>query len=742
MVKCKISGFNKKNMEKYHVNVLKIKSRWAIIWVLIGCFWILIQTTIAQSEIDINKQFRPPAIPLVVCDPYFSTWSLQNHLYDGGTKHWTEKNHRMSGAITIDGNCYRFMGLSESGLAPIQQESLAVQATQTIYKFCEHGIELTLTFLTPALLEDLDVYARPITYVDFAIESIDAKNHSVKLYVDVSGQWAVNLPDQHVVWSRKEIGKKVPLTVMQMGSEEQPILLKKGDDLRIDWGYFYLATTQSKEVSTSIASAEVALSQFQEKGTLPPQIDHRMPRAANDDTPVMAYVWNPEDVTPGTLRSQHIILAYDDVYSIQYFQKNLQPYWRRNGMSIDELLAVSETQYKQLTNKCNQFDEQLENDARQAGGVHYAKMCELVYRQCLGAHKLVIDGNNTPLYFSKECFSNGCIATVDVTYPTAPFFLYFNRTLLKGQLIPIFTYAASDAWPHVFAPHDVGIYPHANGQMYGETQSEGQMPVEESGNMLIMTAGICKFDGNTDFAEKYWDLLTKWAEYLRNNGLDPINQLCTADMFGQMPHNADLSLKAIIGLGGYALMAEMMGKDDIANTYQKIAKDYAEKWQVMARDEKWNTRLTFDQPGTWGMKHNLVWDRVLGLNLFPETLGEGEIKTYYVQSNKYGFPCDNRTQTSLLDWAVWCACLAQNQQDFIELTTSFYEYANETPDRIPLSDWFFTTNGNRRGFQARSVVGGIFMRFLAPSTSGVPQVITDELRNARKQYIEKPQDKM
>jgi hypothetical protein len=407
-------------------------------------------------------------------------------------------------------------------------------------------------------------------------------------------------------------------------------------------------------------------------------------------------------------------------------------------MSIDELLTVSEEQYEQLTDKCKQFDEQLASDARQAGGVYYAKMCELVYRQCLGAHKLVADGSGTPLYFSKECFSNGCIATVDVTYPTSPFFLYFNRTLLKGQLIPIFTYAASDVWPHDFAPHDVGTYPHANGQVYNGTRLEGQMPVEESGNMLIMTAGICKFDGNTDFAEKYWDLLTEWAEYLRDNGLDPVNQLCTADMFGHMTHNADLSLKAIVGLGGYALMAEMMGKQDIAHTYRQIAKDYAEKWQVMAADEKWNTRLAFDQPGTWGMKHNLVWDRVLGLNLFPDSLGKGEVKTYYVQSNKYGFSCDNRTQTSLIDWAVWCTCLAQNQQDFIELTKPFYDYANETPSRIPLSDWFFVTNGNRQGFQARSVVGGIFMRFLAPSTPGVSQVITDELRSLREQYIKNP----
>src|SRR6202007_3070704 len=109
-----------------------------------------------------------------------------------------------------------------------------------------------------------------------------------------------------------------------------------------------------------------------------------------------------------------------------------------------------------------------------------------------------------------------------------------------------------------------------------------QMPVEESGNMLILMAVLAKVEGNADFSVKYWPQLTKWAEYLKEKGLDPENQLSTDDFAGHLAHNANLSIKAILALGSFSMLAEMTGHKQEAVEYRATAEQFAKKWQDLA----------------------------------------------------------------------------------------------------------------------------------------------------------------
>ena len=408
------------------------------------------------------------------------------------------------------------------------------------------------------------------------------------------------------------------------------------------------------------------------------------------------------------------MLAYDDLYAIEYFQRHERAWWKRKGAGIADLLRDARQQHDSLAERGAAFDTELMADLRSAGGEKYARLAALAYRQTLAAHKLVADADGSALFFPKENFSNGCIATVDVIYPSSPFTMLFSPRLLQAQLQPVMDYARMDRWPWPFAPHDLGTYPLANGQVYGggERTETNQMPVEESGNMLLMVAALARVQGNAAFAEKYWPQLSKWAQYLKEKGLDPENQLSTDDFAGHLAHNANLSIKAILALGAYGLLADMTGRKQEAALYRQTAEEFAKKWIGLAAEGD-HYKLAFDQAGTWSQKYNLVWDKLLGLNLFPAEVTRKEISFYKTKLNRYGLPLDNRKDYTKLDWVVWTATLADNMSDFEAIVNGPYQFANDSPSRVPLTDWYDTMTGKQQGFQARSVVGGLFVKMLA-----------------------------
>lgn len=230
--------------------------------------------------------------------------------------------------------------------------------------------------------------------------------------------------------------------------------------------------------------------------------------------------------------------------------------------------------------------------------------------------------------------------------------------------------------------------------------------------MLLMTAALVKIENKTDYALKYWPLLQRWAEYLKEKGLDPENQLCTDDFAGHLAHNANLSVKAILALRSYAYMCEVTGKKAEALLYKKTSEEFAGKWVAMADDGD-HYRLAFDKPGTWSQKYNLVWDKILGFSLFPPDVARKEMAFYKKSQLAYGLPLDNRREYTKLDWVLWTATLADTAGDFAALVDPVFDWLNKTPSRVPLTDWYWTNSGKQTGFQARPVVGGVLVKMLA-----------------------------
>ena len=679
-------------------------------WLLIGGFSI---------DLAVARTLRPPAVPLATCDPYFSVWSFTDKLTESDTRHWTGARQALTSLIRIDGQTYRLMGATPATIPALPQAGLEVLPTRTLYEFEGAGIHVSLTFMTPMLPWDLEWLSWPVTYLSWKLRSTDGKEHQASVYYDNSAELVVDSTDEAVTWSHEQVGS---LAVMRMGTQSQPVLATSGDDRRIDWGYLCVAVPAAQMSQQVIAEESSAQNLFATSGSLPKQYDARMPRAASDQMPVMAVAFGPIDVRRAPTE-RRLFLLYDDIYSIELLHRRLRPYWRRNGADAKALLRHAEEDHADLQLRCEAFDRDLIQDLTRIGGEKYAELGALSYRETFAASKIAAAPDGAPLFFEKENFSDGSISTPDVLHPQCPVLLLFNPKLLQASLVPILQYVTSPQWKFPFAPAQLGTYPLANGQTYGggEKSEEGQQPVEESGDMLIMLGALAKTLGNAEFAVQYWPVVTGWAEYLKEQGLDPAKQLCTDDFAGPSAHNANLSLKTVEALGAYSLLCKMKGDEIQAVAYRETAEEFARQWIEMAQDGD-HFRMTFDAPGTWSQKYNLVWDKLLGLNLFPEAIARQEVAFYKKLLLPFGLPLDGRKPYTKLDWEVWCASLAESSVDFQALMSPVYEFVDKSPSRVPMADWYWATDGkqvqyrNRRGdeigFQARPVVGGVFMKVL------------------------------
>ncbi len=636
-------------------------------------------------------EFRPSAIPLITCDPYFSVWSFADTLTDDATRHWTGRRAGMVGMLLVDGTPYRFLGRVEPNdfhyfayeAEALHQTSLRVLPTATVAVMENEIVELTLTFRTPLLLDDPALLSRPVSYLSYSLRFKDGCEHKATLYFDITPEHCVSDNGSRVCYEKTALGYRV-------GRVEQKPLNRSGDDVTIDWGYLHLAHPEAK--LSNLARRE----HLSRRKSLSPIVIEPGEYTAHNYVTLAVETEEREGV---------ITLAYDDLgKSIRYFDEELPAYCMADGATFDEILADSVKNYASYTARAERFDAEMTEEMRRYGD-GYAEIGALVYRQAIAAHKPVKSEKDGLLFLSKECFSNGCIATLDVTYPSIPLFLRYNTAFVRGMMAPIFRYAASEEWCYDFAPHDCGQYPLATGQVYGKREGkllyEMQMPVEECGNALLTVAAVCFREGSDAYAREHEEILTAWAEYLLRAGYDPENQLCTDDFAGKLARNCNLTVKAIVALGAYGKLLGIQAYTDAAH---EMAARFVE-------DAKGGlgTTLTFDGGDTWSLKYNLVWDKLFSLGLFPEELYDGEVARYRAEMRPYGIPLDSRKTYTKLDWEMWTTALTDDPAYRAEVVAAIRRFVCESPCRVPVSDWYETTDARQVNFQNRTVLGGFFI---------------------------------
>lgn len=384
-----------------------------------------------------------------------------------------------------------------------------------------------------------------------------------------------------------------------------------------------------QDVDHECGTSSVLRNEFAQKGNLRNQVDREF-RSIMDEEPVFAFSKTFElgnGSRPGSTRSKD-----SAVFTIAHFQDpvvqyasargvtNMRPLWKSYFFSDADLIRFHYNDFRQAWKLAQNYSDQLAIDAYKSGSSSYVDIVALSARQVLGATSFSGTPDN-PLIFLKEISSNGNCQTVDVIFPSAPFFMYTNPRWLAYLLEPLIEHQLSGQYPNKYSMHDLGYhFPNQTG--HGDGNDE-YMPVEECGDMLIMglalvnslkytneedsqslwaPAGGMEYESdNTESAfpltalvthdgithvddswgggvkgtkqaakwlRKSYPLWRQWTGYLVEFSLEPHNQLSTDDFAGWLALQTNLALKGIIGIKAMSEMAAVIGNDKDVKYYK------------------------------------------------------------------------------------------------------------------------------------------------------------------------------
>ncbi|KAH7929420.1 DUF1793-domain-containing protein [Leucogyrophana mollusca] len=660
--------------------------------------------------------FNPASVPLAVRTPYLSAWLPQGAgtaLNGAWPQFWTGSTLGWAGYVRVDNTTYTFMGApTVAGAEAATQKSVEFTSTQSIFVMTAGPVDLTANFLSPVEPTDLVKQSTPFSYLSLSAVSTDGGSHSVSIYTDISAEWASGDDTQTVNWTSTTTGDILTHQVML---EDQQIYTEYSD--HIQQGAVYYSTPNTVSATYQTGQDIVVRAQFIDNGLLANTLDTNF-RAVSDDWPVFAYAHDlgtvsstasaPLLFTVGLVRDPAIqYIIADDVY------QDRSIYFWSAFSSVADLITSFMGDYFAALGRAQAFDAKVQSDAS-AISSDYAGIVALSVRQAFGALELTLskssDGSwNTTdiLMFLKEISSDGNVNTVDVIMPAWPILLYTNPTLGKYLLLGLFEYQATGQYPNKWAVHDLGAsYPKAIGHNDGNDEP---MPLEECGNMLIMTLSYTQKSGDNSIISTYTDLLNQWTGYLVDEALIPANQISTDDFAGALANQTNLAIKGVVGIQAMSVISGMLGDTANEQNYSAIVASYVPQILAFATAaDGLHLDLSYGNDSSWGLSYNMYADKLLGTNVFDSSVYDMQTAWYGTVVNPYGVPLDTRHTYTKTDWQMWTAAMMTNDTMRDIFISSVYKYAADGESSQPLGDWYETTDGSVEGFRARPVVGGHF----------------------------------
>ncbi|KAL1872452.1 hypothetical protein VTK73DRAFT_1489 [Phialemonium thermophilum] len=660
------------------------------------------------------KPTRAPAYPLLVRSPYLNSW-LQGEsgglLPGSWPRFWTGQILGWQGFVAVDGATYNWMGAAP-GPQNVDQVSVEYTSTKTIFTFDVAGaVTLTATFLSPVYPDDLAKQSQQFSYVSLKAKSSDGAAHSVQVYMDVTGEWTSGDLSQTVNW---EFGTSGDVSYHKFFRANQQVFTESGEIA--SWGTWYLATSSADGLTQRSGFADDVRAQFVDKNVLDNSADSQF-RAVNDRWPVFAFA---RDLGRVNDQEEEVVfslgLVQDEVISFAGTEDgmtSLPGLWSAFYENDADAMTAFYSEYSDALKASDALDDKIQRDSVAAAGQDYATITTLAVRQAFGALQFA-GSSSKPYIFLKEISSNSDIQTVDVIFPAYPILLYLNPDLLRYLLEPLYENQESGRYPNKYAIHDLGTFPVARGYPDGNDEA---MPLEECGNMIIMTLAYANRSGDIDYLSQHYSKLSQWAEFLVEDSLIPANQLSTDDFAGTLANQTNLALKGIIGLKAMSRIARLTGNDD---TFGATADDYLRKWQGFAINTDANpphTTLSYGDNSSHGLLYNLYADRLLSLDFVPQSIYDMQSDFYKTVALEYGVPLDTRHTWTKSDWEMFCAAIAKpdTRALFISLLAKWIGQTNTNRAMTDLYD--AGTGGYPAGgptFVARPVQGGTFALLALP----------------------------
>ncbi|KAL2222951.1 hypothetical protein M432DRAFT_28835 [Thermoascus aurantiacus ATCC 26904] len=672
----------------------------------------LLAAALLHSTVSEASRLTPPVLPLIVRNPYLSTWlgNARDVPWSKWPMFYTGEEIGLSlmAYVPSTGNVYPLVGKPQDSLLPNTPDSgynvsyatyvganYDASTTNLTYLIpapssAGSPAELTVSFLSPITPTSTLRQAIPASYVTVYVDGV----FDVNIYIDLNGQWVSGDRGSQIVWKFDNVileGHKGSLRKWQVRRETELLFSEIRD--RAEWGTLHF--TGPADVRYESGTSAVLRQRFARTGTLQNVNDNAF-RAIMDKEPVFAF--SKAFALNGTARSDSVTftIAHTQDPVVQFASARgltlMRPLWKSWFQTEEDLLAFHYTDFENAKTLSSNYSEQLAIDAYQSGAEDYVDIVTLSARQVLGATSFSGTADN-PILFLKEISSNGNFQTIDVIFPSFPFFLYTSPRWLAYLLEPLIEHMLSGQYPNTYAMHDLGThFPNATGHPDGKDE---YMPVEECGNILIMglalvnslrystndaawsiwssegeparlsteensglfplvdlqvLSGIDKQDSKWGGAQEGLELAQRWVRrsyplwqqwtgYLVDFSLEPANQLSTDDFAGWLALQTNLALKGIIGINAMSEIAEVAGFDTDSSYYKNISDTYISKWEEfgMSRD-KTHAKLAYDWYGSWTTLYNLYADALLCFHLDgrDDTFDVGGGQTP-INSGKQGF---------------------------------------------------------------------------------------------------------